>query len=92
MQRQQHPAQIRDLLQLCRQILTCQQTGHVDGVTEKVVFHGDDLPPQRREPGAGLLQQIAHKRGGGSAGGDGKGCRGLVVVLQPHGAEKVLLQ
>ena len=92
MQRQQHPAQIRDLLQLRRQILPRQQTGYVDGVAEKVVLHGDHLSPQGGEVRLGLLQQIAHKRGGGSAGGDGEGGGRFIVLLHAHGAEEVLLQ
>ena len=43
MQRQQHtPAQFMGA-QLLGQVLPRQQTGHIDGVTEKVVVDADDL-------------------------------------------------
>ena len=92
MQRQQHPAQIRDLLQLRRQVLPRQQTGYVDGVAEKVVLHGNHLSPQGWEIRPGLLQQVCHERRRRRAGGDGEGGGRFAVLLHAHGAEEVLLQ
>ena len=79
-------------MQLRRQILPRQQTRHVDGVTEEVVLHGDDLTPQGGEVRLRLRQQLPQERGGGGAGGDGEGGRGFTVLLQTHGTEEILLQ
>ena len=92
MHRQQYPPSGHPALQLGGNILPRQQTGHIDGVAEKVVLHGDHLRVQPWEVGLRLVHQRLHKGRGGHAGGNGKGAGHSIRLLHFHGGQKFLLQ